>query len=506
MKALHGTPLCLALLLAANDGSAQVPRKKACDFLTQADISAVLGRTVGAPGDPGHNGMCVYAAQPGSLTVQVAYTDVPDAGAVAKALKVQDTQTYFSSRPVPGLGDAALFSYLGDAGSATKGSLTVFVGGTMRLTLGTDTLERLRVLAQKALHGSGTTGFAYDSGGSVPVLAKPATRSTASTSPLDQLKLDLANKAEAGDGSAALALADLYQYGSLGNGGATKPDYPAAMYWDKRASDLGVARASYALAMIYHEGTAGAVNDDAAKELLAKAADAGYVPAMFPLASLYAARHDAVGQRRAIGWATKSAQANDPLGHLLMGSLWENGQLSFDEPESGRNALMEYGKSADQGNCQAMLNIGNLHFNGGHGVAQNASQAQMWYSRAESCFGKQCADMQAVAARYRSLAAAGHLPVPPAPPTPISASHFFTRRSPTQPPELSAGGHDFLAGMVTLAAVGLAYAIAHPDQMAATLPGISAPSGVGISAVDVDFSYRQARQTACAAAQNCKTW
>lgn len=40
MKALHGTLLCVALLLAANDGSAQVPRKKACDFLTQADISA----------------------------------------------------------------------------------------------------------------------------------------------------------------------------------------------------------------------------------------------------------------------------------------------------------------------------------------------------------------------------------------------------------------------------------------------------------------------------------
>ena len=458
--------LCVALIVLANDASAQVPHKKACDFLTQADVSAALGRTVGSPRDPRNDGKtCVYdAPSPGPFNVGVSYTDVPDAEAVAKVLKVVDTQTFFTSTPVPGLGDAALFSHVG---SATKGDLTVFVGGTMRLTLLSGTLEQLRAVAQKALGGSGATGFAYNSRSAVAALAKPATPSSASTSPLDQLKLDLAKKAETGDARAALALADLYQYGNRGNDGLTKPDYPAAMYWYKRASDRGMAQASYKLATIFHQGTAGAVNDDAAKELFAKAADAGYVPAMFPLASLYLARHDAVGQRRAIGWATKSAQGNDPLGHLLMGSLWESGQLSFDERESGRNALMEYGKSADQGNCDAMLNLGSLYFHGGRGVAQNASQAQVWYSRAESCFGTEFADMQAEAARYRSLAAAGHLPVPPAPATPLSGSRFFARKSPTQPPELSAGGHDFLAAMVGLAALGLAYAIAHPEQLPA---------------------------------------
>jgi hypothetical protein len=148
-----------------------------------------------------------------------------------------------------------------------------------------------------------------------------------------------------------------------------------------------------------------------------------------------------------------------------MGSLWENGQLSFDESESRRNALTEYGKSADQGNCEAMLSLGSLYFNGGHGVTQNASQAEAWYARAESCLGGRFAEMQAEAARYRSLAAAGHLPVPPAPPTPISGSRFFTRKSPTEPPELSVSGHDILAGMVALAALGLAYGIAHPEQV-----------------------------------------
>lgn len=129
----------------------------------------------------------------------------------------------------------------------------------------------------------------------------------------------------------------------------------------------------------------------------------------------------------------------------------------------------------------------------------------MWYSRAESCFGKQFADMQALASRYRSLAAAGHLPVPPAPPTPISGSRFFTRKSPTQPPELSADGHDFLAGMVTLAAVGLAYAIAHPDQLP-TAPPASPTPNAGMSAVDLALYQQQGQQAECAAAQNCKGW
>ena len=53
---MYRTLLCLGLILAANGASAQVPRKKACDFLTQADISAVLGVAVGSPGDPRNEG------------------------------------------------------------------------------------------------------------------------------------------------------------------------------------------------------------------------------------------------------------------------------------------------------------------------------------------------------------------------------------------------------------------------------------------------------------------
>jgi TPR repeat protein len=481
---MNRTLLCLALILAANGARAQVPHKKACDFLTQADISAVLGVAVGPPGDPRNTGKtCQYSPQRPNFSLNVDYSDVPDPGAVANFQKIVDTNSFETATPVPNVGDAAFFRHLGTVTAATKGDIVVFVGGTMTLVLSVGTLDQLRALAQKALGGSGATGFAYNAGSAVPVSAKPATPSAASTSPFDQLKADLAKKAER-NASAARALADLYRYGNRGNDGVTKPDYAAAMYWYKSASDRGVARASYELAMIYHEGTAGRVNDEAAKELLTKAADAGFVPAMFPLALLYAEKRDAVGQRRAIGWATKAAQGNDPQGHLLMGVLWEQGQLSFDDRESGRNALAEYTKSAEQGNCFGMLNIGGLYFNGGHGLTQSASQAEAWFARAETCFGRQFENMQAQAARYRSLAAAGHLPVPPPPPAPISGSRFLKRKSPSQAPEFSEGVRDIVAGIVVMTVLAAAYAEAHPEEASSPTSSGVDPATIVITPLD----------------------
>src|SRR5262249_110654 len=155
---------------------------------------------------------CVYQApSPGPFNITVAYSDAPDADAVAKVLKVDDAQTFFTDTPVRGLGDAAIFSHVG---TATVGSLPVFVAGTIRLTLVSGPLDQLRAVAQKALRGNGATGFAYNSNGDVPNLAKPATPSVASASPLDQLKADLAKKANAGDATAALTLANLYQFGN----------------------------------------------------------------------------------------------------------------------------------------------------------------------------------------------------------------------------------------------------------------------------------------------------
>jgi hypothetical protein len=241
------------------------------------------------------------------------------------------------------------------------------------------------------------------------------------------------------------------------------------MYWYKRASDHGVARASYDLGTMYNEGIGTRVNQDAAKALFIKSADAGYVPAMMPLALIYAASPDFVSKRRASEYVLKAAEGNDPDGHLTAGYLWDKGDLSFDDSESGRNALTEYRKAADQKNCVAMMNLGGLYFAGRHQIKQNAAQAEQWFGRAEACFGNQFADIRQEAARYRSLAAAGHLPVPEAPPAPLTTSRYFKR------PGSSAASNDaqlfsMVGDMLELGALGAAYLIVHPEAAAQAPP------------------------------------
>ena len=456
------------LAATATTATAQAPRKQACELLAVADVEAVTGVSPLRASDPTKTGKnCRFEKvvdQP-ILSINLEYTDPPDADAVNKWLKTMETKTFNKARPAAGIGDAAYYTELQGNPSAPK-TLTVFVGGRMLLQLGPGTSDQqLRTLAEKALGGGGRTAFVYN--GVVPAAPRPVSPppTNAALSPLDQLKSELTKKADAGDVRAEEALAGLYRF-SDGSGLTAKSDFAAARYWYKRASDHGVARASYQLGTMYHQGIGGTVNDDAAQALFTKAADAGYVPAMLPLAFLYASKPDFVSKRRAADWAVTAAAADDPEGHLVAGYLWEKGLLSFDDAESGRSALAEYRKAADKGKCLAMLNMGNLYFNGGRGITQNGTQAEAWYGRAESCFGKDFQEMQARAARYRKLAAAGHLPVPPAPAAPRSGSRFFKPRPKSQPPHFSDGLDKFVAGVVALGVLSAAYLTAHPEMAA----------------------------------------
>jgi TPR repeat protein len=463
----------VVLAFVAATVAAQTPRKNACELLSTADVEAVLGIAPLRAFDPLNKGeYCRFERLPGqaAFSVEARYTDVADADAVLKWLKAVETKTYNKARPAAGLGDAAYYSEPFGNPAVPK-TLTVFVAGRMFLQIGPSTSDQqLRTLAEKALGQAGPTGFAYN--GAVPPTVRPASpspRNAASSSPLDQLKSALTTKADAGESSAEEALADLYRFADT----TANPDYATAMYWYKRASDHGVARASFELGTMYHEGIGAQVNDVAAKELFTKAADAGYVPAMMPLALIYAASPDFVSKRRAGEWALKAAAGNDPEGHLTAGYLWDKGLLSFDEAESGRNALAEYRRAADQGNCIAAMNIGGLYFKGSHGLKQDAVQAEQWFDRAQACFGKAVADMHQTAARYRSLAAAGRLPVPEAPPTPSATSHYFHRPG--------SGGQELTplaklaAGVIAVTAVVAAYYAAHPEL----LKDLPADAGAG---------------------------
>jgi TPR repeat protein len=471
----------LLLGTATTTVTAQAPRKKACDLLNAADVAAVLGTPPLTARDPWNKGeTCSYQTSAGNpvFNVNVSYTDAPDPDALLKFLRIVETNTFNKPRAIPGHGDAAYYEEpFGNPAVPKK--LVVFIGGTMTVDLGSGTDAQLATLADKALGGAGGTGFAYR--GVVPTTTKPAPpTSTASSSPLDQLKATLTKKADAGDRRSEEALAGLYRYGK---GGAAQPDYQSAIYWYKRASDHGVASASYQLATMYQEGTGVPVNDAAAKALFTKAADAGYVAAMIPLAFMYAAQPDFVSKRRAAEWAMKAAEANDPEGHLITGYLWDTGAFSFDDAESGRNALSEYRKAVDQGNCLAMLNTGGLYFNGSHGLKQDGAQAQAWFARAQSCFGNGFEEMQQKAIRYRSLAASGHLPVPQAPPPLPKGSRFFTPKSGGQ--SMSAVA-DIVRDMLELTALSVAYLVAHPEEAAK----LSAPNPYGTTLdPNADFQH-----------------
>src|SRR4029079_11935738 len=132
----------------------------------------------------------------------------------------------------------------------------------------------------------------------------------------------------------------------------------------------------------------------------------------------------------------------------------------------------------------AMMNIGGLYFEGRHRMTQDGAQAQQWFGRAESCFGKKFDDMQAQAARLRNLAAAGHLPVPPPPEVPITGSRLFKRNSPSQAPEISPGVRAIIAGVAVLTALTMAYAERHLDEIKALAESGGTAGSTGLSGPD----------------------
>ena len=72
--------------------------------------------------------------------------------------------------------------------------------------------------------------------------------------------------------------------------------------------------------------------------------------------------------------------------------------------------------------------------------------------------------MQQKAARYRSLAAAGRLPVPEAPPPPAAGSHFFKRPG-SRDQQFNDLVH-IVGDMLSLAALSAAYLVTHPEVAA----------------------------------------
>jgi TPR repeat protein len=476
-------------VLSGLPGYAQ--NKTACELLSKTDAEAVLGVMLQPPkpqapfrslldpdftsGTPDQR--CAFTNfvpnQPKprkvvNVGLEVRYSSTPDAHAVDEARKQVDKRTFDHPTDLSGLGDAAFW-----IGAPNNVTLFVFLGGTTRLMIGPSEigLEQEKALAVKAIAALGrTTAVTYGTqptGLTKPVLSKPGPNPTG----IDQLKRALTAKADTGDAKAQLALGRLYQSGAVAPNGTAQPDYAGAAYWYRQASDRGEAQAMYELAILYRNGLGVSADSSQSFQLVQKAAEANYVPAMSLLSDAYADQKTPVSGQRATYWAMKAAESGDPRGWLTLGFEYNTGKLGGDRPYWYQKAMESYRKAADGGNCLAMMAIGDLYASGS-GVRADQAQAQSWQARAQSCQGGNIALLQQQVSQYKARAAAERDPalypilaaLPDIPNSPAQAR----RNNPGSPAQArSADGSGFnqsiLDGLVAAAVIVMALNLLAPN-------------------------------------------
>ena len=491
-------------VLSGLPGYAQ--NKTACELLSKADAEAVLGVTLEPPKPTAPfrslldrdftsgtvDQACMFTnftfnyATPNrpkppkvvNVGLEVRYSSTPNAHAVDETRNQVDTRTYDHPTDLPGLGDAAFW-----IGAPNNVTLFVFLGGTTRLMIGPSEigLEQEKALAAKTLASLGKATFAYGTqptGLTKPVLSKPGRNPSA----LDQLKRAVTTKADAGDAKAQLALGKLYQSGTVAPDGTAQHDYAGAAYWYRQASDRGEAQATYELAILYRDGLGVLADVSQSFQLLQKAAEANYVPAMTPLSDVYAQQKTPVSGQRATYWATKAAETGDPQGWLILGFEYDTGKLGGEPPYWHRMAMEAYKKSANGGNCMAMMEIGDLYAKGS-GVPADATQAQSWHTKAQSCVSGNLTLLQQQAAQYRAKAAAARDPMLSALLVPkltvVSGGNASGAMAPA-----AAGGRgfgfssvdkNFIVGLGAIVAIALAIDVMLPDSSS----GSTASSSTG---------------------------
>lgn len=487
-RRLSFTLFVLYGLCALSSLPANAQNKTACELLSKADAEAVLGVTLQPPepsapfrslldpdfteGTPEQG--CRFTnevpnrAKPSKVVnvrLEVRYSSTPNAHAVDETRHQVDIRTYDHPTDLPGLGNAAFW-----IGAPNNVTVFVFLGGTTRLMVGPGEigLEQEKALAARALAALGKATFAYGaqpSGLNKPVLGRPGPNSSG----IEQLKRALTAKADAGDVKAQRVLGQLYQYGTLSSDGGAQADYPGAAYWYQQASDHGDAEAAYDLAILYQNGLGLAADAARSFQLLQRAAEANYVPAMPLLSDLYADQKTPVSGERATYWATRAADAGDPRGWLALGFEYNMGKLGGDPPYWRQMAAESYKKAAGGGNCVAMMALADLYAKGG---PPDTTQAQSWQAKAQACQGGNVATLQQQVAQYKARALAARDPalypvLTALPDFPASPAHGARSnpRSPARPgnadsPEFN---RSILVGLVAAAVIVTAAAVLAPN-------------------------------------------
>ena len=160
-----------------------------------------------------------------------------------------------------------------------------------------------------------------------------------------------------GSSLAAETLGTVYEYGI---DGVKVDNKKAAKYYEK----AGTSKALYRLGLLYLNGEIGKQKDkEIAKgmELVSKAADQGYIDAIYTMGYCYETGRnvDSVDHYKAVSYFKQLADNDVPSGQFKMGLYYELGDGGL-EADSAK-AIDYYQKAAAQGHGEAMCYLGDFY-------------------------------------------------------------------------------------------------------------------------------------------------
>lgn len=202
------------------------------------------------------------------------------------------------------------------------------------------------------------------------------TTSTQKTDPdhrdsLPQKYADLLRRAEDGDASAMLELAQLY------NGDTDIPkNVSESVRWTRRAAEAGNPKGMAALGYIYDNGLTGRRSDTDAMRWYRAAAEAGDTKSMLMLGSMYEeGRIFSQSDIQAFRWYKLSADAGESDAMFKVAQMFDAGR-GIDRSET--QAIRWFKAAAEAGHAMSMASLGTM-YEEGRIFAQSDTQAYRWF-------------------------------------------------------------------------------------------------------------------------------
>jgi TPR repeat protein len=210
----------------------------------------------------------------------------------------------------------------------------------------------------------------------------------------------LQSRAEAGDGTAQLALGRAYQ-----NGDGIRQNDELAVKWYRKAADQGNAAAQNNLGVMYRAGFGVEKNKEEAMKWYHMAARQGNANAMFNIgAAYYDGDVERATELAAYEWFVLAEEAGSSNAHeavqrtaaelgvpfardalIEIAQMYEKGT---DLPQNYSQAIKWYNRAAESGSAAAKVQLASMYING-NGVPTDYSRA-MGLCRSAGTFGYYC--------------------------------------------------------------------------------------------------------------------